>query len=570
MHASSDLPGGVPMQDCDDIVIGAGSSGAIVAARLSAGGSRRVLLIEAGPDCFNGPLPAPLASSHEAVLSGYNWDFKAQLRDSHWLASLKDAASVFGSSSLGSKLAMAKTALHTGIGSQSALTRFNYPLGKLVGGSSAINGALALPPLPQDMQAWVARGNSDWGWQQVLPYLEKIIAPGTGAISLQQPSQAQLHPVQQGFMQACQRLDFPATNLGYGQNPSPGVGIIPRNLAQGIRQSTAITYLRQARSRANFQLLADSLVQRILMEGGRARGVEVWVKGELQTIAAERVILCAGAIQTPCLLMRSGIGDPALLAEAGIASHIPLPGVGANLMDHTSLGFWMVPQPGTCQAGEDVHQVMLRCASASAPAGTSDLQLYAVNSMETRHFPELKMALGSDFALSITLVLGQPESRGRVRVTSPLASAQPDIVLNLVSSPADMERLKYGARLAWQLAQQAEFQRHVAKTFAWNPRILHSDALLEESILTFARGSWHIAGTAAMGPASDPQAVVNQQGAVYGCDNLYVADASLMPCISTNPTNLTTMMIAEKISAGLLGEAASSSLAHDQEEEFVF
>lgn len=220
----------------------------------------------------------------------------------------------------------------------------------------------------------------------------------------------------------------------------------------------------------------------------------------------------------------------------------------------------MIPAARVCALGEDIHQVMLRY-TAPESNDCNDLQLFMLNSVDTGKIPDLESALGHPIAMSITVVLAKPKSRGRVQLNGADVDAQPGIYLNCATSGHDLRRLREGVRMAWRILQSPAIRRHVSNIFVWNDKIVNSDQLLSETISTFVRGSWHPVGTAKMGPVSDPMAVVDQYGNVYGCERLVVADASIMPDITRSPTNLTCIMIGEKISEYLKdGKVADGSL----------
>jgi choline dehydrogenase len=191
----------------------------------------------------------------------------------------------------------------------------------------------------------------------------------------------------------------------------------------------------------------------------------------------------------------------------------------------------------------------------TAPESTykNDLSLFMLNSVNTKQFPELYTALGSEIGMSISAVLGKPVSRGFIELTGKESNASPLICFNYASEAFDRQRLMAGVRLAWKFLQDANLKNTYKKIFAWNQRIIESDKLLEESVLTFVRGSWHAVGTAKMGLDTDSQAVVDQYGKVHGCKNLYVCDASIMPTIPSVPTNLTCMVMAEYLSQSIRG-----------------
>jgi choline dehydrogenase len=530
----------------NDIVVGAGSAGAVLAARLSQAPGRRVLLLEAGPDYPDG-LPAQLRHAHSAVMTGHNWGFQAGVRS----ASFKDLASAAAMAAHAPRdmLHAARTALQSNPAALTAQT-FPYFVGKVVGGSSSVNGALALRPFAADFDAWSAYGIPEWEWQRVAPVLRAIendldcrgAAHGDrGPIPIRRPSLASLHPLQADFRLACIEAGHAPVD-DVNADAAAGVGLLPSNFVDNARVTSADAYLQPARARANLCVRGNTTVARILFYGDRAIGVEVIDNGTRQRILADRVTLCAGAINTPALLQRSGVGDAALCASLGIAPVSDLPGVGANLMDHPALMMWMTPK----QAGgaDAVHQVMARLASAGAAA--PDLNLFVLNDFDTAAIPMLKSLLRTPKAHALSTVLTAPASRGRVCISDKDPARPPSIELNLLSDARDVEKLMHGIRAAWKLLRMPVMARHIESTFMWTDNIVSNDSLLKGAINRFVTGTWHACGTAQMGPPERRASVVDHRFRVHGLHGLRIVDASVLPCIPGTPTHLTCVMLAER------------------------
>lgn len=542
----------------DAIIVGAGSTGAIMAARLSEDPCRQVLLVEAGNDYKNiTDMPAELLNANAPVVHGHNWRLRAYLREQNLLGTLQDAGKVFSAANNVSRLSMARTALQSTLKGGSPLTRFDYPMGRVVGGSSSVNGVLAMRGTAEDYQEWADSGNPLWSWPNVMERFRALESDrdmrgpyygNDGPLPIERAGQKALHRVQRDFFDVCRSLGFA---VGEHNNPnSTGIGSVPRNVRNNQRISTAIAYLAVARQRPNLSIVALTQVNRVLLKANKAVGVEALVEGQLRHYAGRRIILSAGAINTPVILLRSGIGPYRQLEKNGIKPQLDLAGVGQNLIDHPAVGMWLIPQPGFCRPGEDIHQMLLRYTSVGGER--NDMQIYMLNSVDTAQFPELQSALGVPLGMSVSAVLGKPRSTGRLELTGATLQDEPQIYLNYASDPRDMQRLMQGVRLAWKIAHSHPLKDAISRVFVWNQRIIDSDKLLQEAITTFVRGSWHPVGTARMGPAADPRCVVDQYGSVHGCDGLTIADASIMPTIPRAPTNLTCMMIGEQLSRQLM------------------
>lgn len=498
----------------DDIIVGAGSSGAVLAGRLSEDASRSVLLLEAGPD-YQTIESSPFDILRTWVSMGpHDWGFVAKATPNHEIA---------------------------------------YPRGKVTGGSSAVNGHIALRGTPQDFDEWGAWGNPEWSFAKVLPFYRKLEndrdARGdfhgtSGPILIERPVPDSWEPLNRAFYSACRAMGY-AEVWDHNDPDSTGVGPWPRNRRDGIRISTAIGYLAPARHRVNLTIRANCNVHRVIVDGNRTRGVEVECGGVVQELRAHRVTLSAGAIASPAILMRSGIGASGELEKLGIEIRADLPGVGSNLIDHVMAVIYATPTPGVPHDPEVTNPVGVRY-TASGSSEFNDMQLYVLNFFDRNLAPGFADTVPIP-AVGVAPGLQRPRSRGRVSLASHDPNVPPQIELNYLDDAEDMRRMIEGVRIAWRLMNSPHLRPYIKAITSLSEETIDSDEALAEFLRANCGTIYHPVGTARMGPDSDSMAVVDQYCRVKGVEGLRVVDASVMPNIVRANTNLTCIMIGERV-----------------------
>jgi len=525
----------------DYVIVGAGSAGCVLANRLSADGRHSVLLLEAGPRDTYPWIHIPIGYAKTMFHPVLNWGFYTEPQPA------MNGRKVY------------------------------WPRGRTLGGSSAINGLIAIRGQHQDYDAWAAAGNSGWSYADVLPWFRKLEHNVRGASEwhgadgpLWASDIETRHPLVEAMIAGARELGIPP-NADFNGATQEGAGYYQLTTRRGRRCSTAVAYLAPVRNRPNLRIETNAHATGVVVEDRHARGVRYRHDGADHTVSANReVILSAGALQSPQLLQLSGIGPPALLQSLGIPVLHALAGVGENLQDHLQARvIFRCSQPITTndalrtlrgKLGIGLDYVFRR--SGPMAVGINQGGIFArampdaVRPDVQFHFATLSSDMAgspvhdfSGFTMSICQL--RPTSRGTVRIRSTNPLEAPAMQPNYLSTPEDRATQIAGVRLARKLAATKALAPYVEAEYRPGAAAQSDDEVLE-FVKNTAGTIFHPSGTTKMGPASDAMAVVDPELRVHGIDALRVVDCAIMPTLVSGNTNVPVVMIAERAAEMIL------------------
>lgn len=520
----------------DYIIIGAGSAGCVLANRLTESGKHRVLLLEKGGNDNHIFIKMPTALSYPMNMDKFTWQFHTQ----------------------------PEPALNN--------RRLHCPRGKVVGGSSSINGMVYVRGHADDFEQWVTEGASGWSYAECLPYFKKsetweggedAYRGGSGEIKTCNGNQMKLNPLYEAFIKAGHEAGYPVTK-DYNGKQQEGFGPMHMTVDNGVRASTAHAYLTTARSRHNLTLLTKVHTRKLILDGKKAIGVEYEDNGKIFTATATKeVILSAGAIGSPQLLQLSGIGPRAVLAAAGVEQIHELAGVGENLQDHLEVYFQIhCQQPITLNSKLGLFNKALigarwiltktglgatnhfeSCAFIRSRAGLKapDIQY---------HFLPAAMRYDGQAAVDghgyqVHVGPNKPTSRGRVWVTSADPYAAPNILFNYLSTEQDKADWRACIRLTREILQQPALSDYDKGELQPGHNV-QTDEEIDSWVRENVESAYHPSCTCKMGGDNDTMAVVDEQCRVRGIANLRIVDSSIFPTITNGNLNAPTIMVAEK------------------------
>jgi choline dehydrogenase len=529
------------MQSFDFVIVGSGSAGSALAYRLSEDGRHTVLVLEYGGSDWGPLIQMPSALSYPMNMKTYDWGFVSEPEP--------------------------------GLGGRRLVT----PRGKVIGGSSSVNGMVYVRGHAKDYDTWEDMGARGWGFPHVLPYFKRMENAHGGEDGWRGTSGplhvtrgARRNPLYDAFIEAGRQAGYPITE-DYNGRQQEGFGAFEMTVWNGVRWSSANAYLRPALRRENVALTTRALARRVVLEGRRAIGVEFERSGRVETVRANReVILAASALNSPKLLMLSGIGPAEHLKEVGVAPVLDLPGVGQNLHDHLEILVQVA-----CKQPITLNGKMSLLAKALIGAEWLFFKrgLGATNHFESCGFirtaggieyPDLQFhflpaairydgkAPAGGHGYQVHAGPNRSKSRGWLKLRSNNPKDPPRAFFNYMSKPEDWRDFRTAIRLTREILAQPAFDPYRDRELAPGDQV-QSDDEIDAYIRDHVESAYHPCGACRMGSPNDPMAVVDPQCRVIGIENLRIADASIIPMVTNGNLNAPCLMIGEKAADHILG-----------------